>query len=132
FRPEFLNRIDEIVLFHVLTRQEIKAIVDLQMSEIGERLRDQSIEIEMTEPAREYLADIGYDPQFGARPLRRTLQRKIESPLSRKLLAGEFKAGDHILIDLEPPSTLVFTRKETASLEIPSIMSPPTAPAQLA
>jgi ATP-dependent Clp protease ATP-binding subunit ClpC len=131
FRPEFLNRIDEIVLFHVLTRQEIKAIVDLQMSEIAERLRDQSIEIEMTEPAREYLADIGYDPQFGARPLRRTLQRKIESPLSRKLLAGEFKAGDHIMIDLEPPSTLVFTRKEGASLEMPSVMSPPTAPAQL-
>src|SRR5581483_5493600 len=90
FRPEFLNRIDEVILFHSLDREQIKAIVDLQLQEIAERLREQNITIELTEAAREYLAQVGYDPQFGARPLRRTLQRRVESPLSRRLLEGEF------------------------------------------
>jgi ATP-dependent Clp protease ATP-binding subunit ClpC len=129
FRPEFLNRIDEIILFHVLTRDQIKAIVDLQMEEIAGRLREQSIEIELTDTAREYLAEVGYDPQFGARPLRRTLQRKVESPLSRKLLAGEFKTGDIVIVDFEMPDTVVFRKKESVPIEMPSVMSPPTAPA---
>jgi ATP-dependent Clp protease ATP-binding subunit ClpC len=129
FRPEFLNRIDEIILFHVLTRDQIKAIVDLQMQEIASRLREQSIEIELTDAARDYLAEVGYDPQFGARPLRRTLQRKVESPLSRQLLAGGFKAGETVVVDFEPPDVIVFRKKESITLEMPSIMSPPVAPA---
>ncbi|MGB8645656.1 MAG: AAA family ATPase [Anaerolineae bacterium] len=131
FRPEFLNRIDEIILFHILTRPEIKAIVDLQMQEIAGRLKEQSITIELTDRARDYLADIGYDPQFGARPLRRTLQRKVESPLSRKLLQGEFKPGDRIVVDFEAPDSLIFRRQEPAGIEMPTVISPPTAPAQM-
>jgi ATP-dependent Clp protease ATP-binding subunit ClpC len=130
-RPEFLNRIDEVIMFHVLTRDEIKAIVDLQMQEIAARLKEQSIEIELSEAARDYLAEIGYDPQFGARPLRRMLQRKVESPLSVKLLQGEFKAGDQIVVDLEPPSTLIFRRRENAPIEMPTVMSPPSTPAEM-
>lgn len=129
FRPEFLNRIDEILLFHVLTRDQIKSIVDLQMHEIAGRLREQSIEIELTDTAREYLAGVGYDPQFGARPLRRTLQRKVESPLSRQLLAGDFKAGETVVVDFEAPDNIVFRKKESVPLKMPSVMSPPTAPA---
>src|SRR5581483_5152481 len=132
FRPEFLNRIDEVILFHSLDREHIKAIVDLQLHEIADRLREQSITIELTDAAREYLAQIGYDPQFGARPLRRTLQRRVESPLSRKLLSGEFKAGDTVIVDLEPPSELVFRRKAGAVMEMPTVMTPPSSePAQL-
>lgn len=129
FRPEFLNRIDEIILFHVLTRDQIKSIVDLQMEEIAGRLRDQSIEIELTDAAREYLANVGYDPQFGARPLRRTLQRKVESPLSRQLLAGDFKTGDTVIVDFEPPDAIVFHKKSIVPIEMPSVMAPPAAPA---
>ncbi|HZQ10902.1 MAG TPA: ATP-dependent Clp protease ATP-binding subunit, partial [Anaerolineae bacterium] len=108
-------------------------IVDLQLHEIAERLREQSITIELTDAAREYLSQIGYDPQFGARPLRRTLQRRVESPLSRKLLSGEFKAGDTVIVDLEPPSELVFRRKAGAVMEMPTVMTPPSnEPAQMA
>ncbi len=131
FRPEFLNRIDETILFHALTREEIRSIVDLQMKEIAERLKEQSIQIELSQAARDHLAEIGYDPQFGARPLRRMLQRKIESPLSRKLLAGEFKAGDSIVVDFDPPETIVFRPREPASLEMPAVISPPSTPAQI-
>ncbi len=131
FRPEFLNRIDEVIMFHVLSREQIKAIVDLQMQEIAARLKEQNIQIELTDAARDYLAEIGYDPQFGARPLRRMLQRKVESPLSVKLLAGEFKPGDVVIVDLEAPSTLVFRRKASVAVEMPAMMTPPTTPAQM-
>ncbi len=100
FRPEFLNRIDEIIIFHPLTKEHVKQIVDLQMKEIKERLAEQGITIELTEEAREWLAEEGYDPQFGARPLRRTLQRNVESPLSKRLLKGEFKEGDTVVVDV--------------------------------
>lgn len=131
FRPEFLNRIDEIILFHSLDRAQIRAIVDLQMQEIAERLREQQIEIELTQAARDYLADVGFDPQFGARPLRRTLQRRVESPLSRKLLEGEYKAGDVVVVDLNPPGELVFHRKGQEPIEMPTVMVPPAAPAEV-
>ncbi len=93
FRPEFLNRIDEIIIFHNLTPEHMHQIVDLQMQEIGARLREQGVEILLTDAARRWLAEHGYDPQFGARPLRRTLQRYIENPLSLQLLAGALHAG---------------------------------------
>jgi ATP-dependent Clp protease ATP-binding subunit ClpC len=132
FRPEFLNRIDEVILFHSLAREQLRAIVDLQMRDIAERLREQAITIELTDEAREYLAQIGYDPQFGARPLRRTLQRRVESPLSRKLLAGEFVAGDTVVVDFDPSGELVFRRREGAVIDIATVMTPPGAPAPLA
>ncbi len=99
FRPEFLNRIDEIIVFGTLSIEDVEKIVDLQMKEIRDRLREHGLFIELSEAARKWLARQGYDPNFGARPLRRTLQRYIESPLSVKMLKGEFKMGDTILVD---------------------------------
>jgi ATP-dependent Clp protease ATP-binding subunit ClpC len=91
--------------------------VDLQMKEIAARLKEHQIEIELTESAREWLAKEGFDPQFGARPLRRMLQRKVESPLSRKLLTGEFKSGDFIFVDAEEKEGILFRKRENAAAE---------------
>ncbi len=128
FRPEFLNRIDEVIIFHVLNREQIKSIVDMQMQEIAERLKEHNIEIEMTDAAREWLAKEGFDPQFGARPLRRTLQRKVESPLSRKLLEKEFQAGDCVVIDVTEREGIVFRKKEGLSAEQSIPIETPSAP----
>ncbi len=101
FRPEFLNRVDEIIPFHVLTDDQILQIVDLQVKEIAARLEEQGLSIELTDAARRALAAKGYNPEYGARPLRRVLQRAIESPLSKRLLQGEFGTGDLIIVDAE-------------------------------
>ncbi len=101
FRPEFLNRIDEVIIFHRLSKEDMKSIVDLQMQDIGQRLFEQGVAVQLSEAARDWLAEKGYDPAFGARPLRRTLQRLVESPLSRKMIRGEFKPGDRLQIDVE-------------------------------
>ncbi len=116
FRPEFLNRIDEIIIFEPLTLQQVEQIVDLQMKEVADRLRDAGVAIHLTEPARLWLAQKGYDPQFGARPLRRALQRYLENPLSTQLLKGEVASGDLIVID-EENGELVFGRHENASTD---------------
>lgn len=100
FRPEFINRIDEIIIFSPLSREEMAQIVDLQMADIGERLQSMGLTVELTPAARDWLAEIGYDPDFGARPLKRALQKHIESPLSVKLLAGEFQKGDVVQVDV--------------------------------
>ncbi|MEA3407456.1 MAG: AAA family ATPase [Chloroflexota bacterium] len=111
FRPEFLNRIDEIIIFHKLSHDVVKQIVDLQIDELEERLIEKEMRILLTEPAKDWLADKGYDPQFGARPLRRAVQRYIESPLSQELLEGSFSTGDIILVDLdEERDELVFQK----------------------
>jgi len=99
FRPEFLNRVDEIIVFHSLTQEHVRHIVDLQMREIAGRLAEHEVKIELTEAARDWLAQEGYDPQFGARPVRRTLERYVENPLAKRLLAGEFHEGDTIIVD---------------------------------
>jgi ATP-dependent Clp protease ATP-binding subunit ClpC len=117
FRPEFLNRIDEVIIFHVLTKEDVKQIVDLQMKEISQRLADKGITIELTKAARDWLAKEGYDPQFGARPLRRTLQRKVESPLSIRLLHGEFKEGDTVMVDIGEEG-IVFQSKEKVPIAV--------------
>ncbi|TEU08277.1 MAG: AAA family ATPase [Anaerolineales bacterium] len=118
FRPEFLNRIDEIIIFHTLTRENVMSIVDLQMEEIRGRLGERGLDIELSEAAKEWLADEGYDPAFGARPLRRSLQRYVESPLAQKLLEGTFSAGDTIIGDLDSDEKgLVFARKEPVAEE---------------
>jgi ATP-dependent Clp protease ATP-binding subunit ClpC len=101
FRPEFLNRIDEIIIFHKLSHDIVKQIVDLQVDELEERLIEKEMHILLTEPAKDWLADRGYDPQFGARPLRRAIQRYIESPLSQELLEATFSTGDTVLVDLD-------------------------------
>ncbi len=100
FRPEFLNRIDEIVIFSPLTLEQMEQIVDLQMKEIRERLSDFGVQVELTERARKWLAQTGYDPDFGARPLRRALQKYLESPLSMELLSGKIHQGTRVLVDV--------------------------------
>ncbi len=114
FRPEFLNRIDEILIFSPLSERDVERIVDLQMHSVAERLLEAGIEIHLTEPARNWIARKGYDPQFGARPLRRTLQRYVENPLSIRILRGDFQAGDLILID-ELNGQLIFERHQHSS-----------------
>src|SRR5512136_1426000 len=116
FRPEFLNRIDEIIIFGTLSVEDVEKIVDLQMKEIRDRLREHGLFIELTEPARQWLARQGYDVQFGARPLRRALQRYVESPLSVKMLKGEFKVGDTILVDANDEG-VVFSKMEESAVQ---------------
>jgi ATP-dependent Clp protease ATP-binding subunit ClpC len=99
FRPEFLNRIDEIIVFHSLSREHVKMIVDLMMRRLEEQLQSKDVEIELTDRAKDLLAEKGYDPSLGARPLRRTIQRMVEDPLSEKLLYKEFAAGQTIIVD---------------------------------
>jgi ATP-dependent Clp protease ATP-binding subunit ClpB len=101
FRPEFLNRIDEIVTFESLGPEEIHAIVDIQLEDLRRRLADRKIGLTLTDAARDRLAEQGYDPVFGARPLKRTIQRMVENPLAVEVLAGKFGEGDHIVVDVE-------------------------------
>jgi ATP-dependent Clp protease ATP-binding subunit ClpC len=110
FRPEFLNRVDEVIIFHTLKPEHIKAIVDLQMKDIGQRLAERGITIELTEEGREWLAQKGYDPTFGARPLKRLLQREVESPLSKQILRGELEPGEKVVIEAGEEG-LVFKKK---------------------
>jgi ATP-dependent Clp protease ATP-binding subunit ClpC len=109
FRPEFINRIDEIITFSLLSINEMIKIVDLQMADVRERLSEHGLKVEISEAARIWLAEIGYDPDFGARPLQRALQKHLESPLSVKLLGGEFKRGDIVMVDVsEDKEELIF------------------------
>jgi ATP-dependent Clp protease ATP-binding subunit ClpB len=96
FRPEFVNRIDEIVVFEPLTREQIAAIVELQLERLRARLADRKLSLELTDGAKELLAEAGWDPQFGARPLKRALQRLVENPLALELLEGTFGEGDTV------------------------------------
>ena len=100
FRPEFLNRIDEIIVFHELTEDQLRNIVDLLIKDLQGRLADRKLGVELTERAKSWLAKVGYDPQYGARPLRRAIERYVENPLSTKLLRGEYSPGDTIIVDL--------------------------------
>ncbi len=99
FKPEFINRLDEIVQFHQLTREEIGRIVDLQVAKLAERVRERGVEIELTDDARTLLGNLGYDPTYGARPLRRVIQKQLIDKLALALLEGEFQAGDRVVVD---------------------------------
>lgn len=99
FRPEFLNRIDEIVSFHPLNKDHLMQVVEIQLQRAAHLLAERGYELEVTEAAREFLADEGYDPAYGARPLKRAIQRELHDPLALKILAGEFKEGDTVLVD---------------------------------
>jgi len=114
FRPEFLNRIDEIVVFHPLTLEQLRRIVDVQLVRLGQRLAERKIELELTGKARDYLAEHGYDPVYGARPLRRLIQRELETALGRKLLLGEVRDNSHVVVDAGPQG-LEFTSREAQS-----------------
>ncbi|MEX0832348.1 MAG: AAA family ATPase, partial [Actinomycetota bacterium] len=101
FRPEFLNRIDEVIVFRSLTRDNVKSIVDLMMKRVRDQLKSKDLDVELSDAAKDVLADKGYDPSLGARPLRRTIQRLVEDPLSEKLLYKEFRAGQTIIVDAQ-------------------------------
>jgi ATP-dependent Clp protease ATP-binding subunit ClpC len=100
FNPEFLNRVDETIVFHTLDREEIGQIVHILMKEIDERLAEEELSLSLSEAATSFLVEKGYDEKFGARPLRRAIQRYVEDPLSEKILTAEFSAGDEIVVDV--------------------------------
>ena len=101
FRPEFINRIDEIIVFQALTMEQLKQITRLMLDRVARRLRAQHIEVEFSDEAVEHLAEIGFDPEFGARPLRRAIQRELENELSRMLLSGALQADDRVRVDYD-------------------------------
>jgi ATP-dependent Clp protease ATP-binding subunit ClpC len=123
FRPEFINRLDEIIVFHELTMDELKEIVDLMLRRVRDQLAAQHLDLALTDDAKEYLGTQGYDPELGARPLRRAIQRLLEDPLSERVLLGEFKAGTTILVSYDG---------ENDELTYEGIASPETPPVQLA
>jgi ATP-dependent Clp protease ATP-binding subunit ClpC len=122
FRPEFLNRIDEVVVFHQLTRLQIEQIVSLELEKVALEVKAQEMHLKVTDAAKALLAKKGWDPQFGARPLRRSIQRMVEDDLAEEMLRGNFVSGDHVLTDIDPddPDKLKFSK-------IPSV-EPPAAP----
>ncbi len=125
FRPEFLNRIDEVVVFHQLTRPEIEQIVSLELTKVAAEVKAQDMNLRVTEAAKQLLAAKGWDPQFGARPLRRSIQRMVEDDLAEEMLRGNFVAGDHVLadIDADNPDKLKFSK--IPSVEPPANAAPP-------
>ncbi len=111
FRPEFLNRLDEVIVFHALSKENIKNIVELMLDEVRKLIEEKEIELEATEEVRDLIAQEGYDPDFGARPLRRAIQRLIENALSEEILQGKFKAGDKVVASIKDEK-IVFSQKK--------------------
>ena len=109
-RPELLNRIDEVVVFHQLKREDLGSIVDIQLSRLRSRLRERDMALELTPEAKTQLASEGWDPAFGARPLKRTIQQRLENPLASAILNGQFAAGDRIVCDYSR-GNFMFTRE---------------------
>ena len=114
FRPEFLNRLDGTIVFHELNEEQIRSIVDMMIKSLQKQLEERKLNIELTDAAKGWLAKTGFDPIFGARPLRRAIERYVENPLSSMLLKGEAKAGDTITIDLKGEN-LTFSTNNTKS-----------------
>jgi ATP-dependent Clp protease ATP-binding subunit ClpB len=115
FRPEFLNRVDEIIIFHPLEIEQLKKIVEIQVGRLKKYLMDRKIDIRLTDSAKAYLAKEGYDPTYGARPLKRLIQKEILNPLAMKILAGEFREGDTVEVDAEK-GTLKFIKAVEAEV----------------
>jgi ATP-dependent Clp protease ATP-binding subunit ClpB len=113
FRPEFLNRVDEIIVFHPLSRDEMRAIIDIQLRGLMKRLEARKIRVELADRARNLLIAEGYDPMYGARPLKRVIQRRVLDPLAVRVLEGEFREGDVVRIDV-PNGELEFFKAEQA------------------
>jgi ATP-dependent Clp protease ATP-binding subunit ClpB len=119
FRPEFLNRIDEIIVFHPLTKEQITRIVDVQIEHLRKRLAQRGIKLVLSDEARKLLADEGYDPNYGARPLKRVIQQRIENPLAGKILAGDFGEGDTIVVKADPTKgTFEFEKRGAREPEV--------------
>jgi ATP-dependent Clp protease ATP-binding subunit ClpB len=111
FKPEFLNRVDEIITFHPLGKEEIKKIIEIQLSYLNKRLAERKLSIRLTDSAKTLLVDQGFDPVYGARPLKRTIQKIIQDPLALRLLEGDFSEGAHIEVDVDPTTTKVVFKK---------------------
>jgi len=120
FKPEFVNRLDDIVAFEQLTREQIGRIVDLQTVDLAARVRERGLEIELTYAARELVGDLGYDPVYGARPLRRVIQKRLIDPLALALLEGRFGAGDTVRVDVDGEGGLEL---ESVALEADAAVS---------
>ena len=118
FRPEFLNRVDETIVFHALEKSHILQIVDLMMKDLHKRLAEQDITMEVTEEAKAKLVEDGYDPAYGARPLRRTIQREVEDPLAEDLLRGRYKAGDVVKVDATKDGVALLKDGEAELVEV--------------
>ncbi len=114
FRPEFLNRVDEIVVFHSLSREELKQIVEIQRERLRARLAERHIMLELSDGAREYLAAARYDPQYGARPLKRAIRKELETSLSKLLLKGEVGDGQTVVVDADAARGITFQVKSGA------------------
>jgi ATP-dependent Clp protease ATP-binding subunit ClpB len=112
FRPEFINRVDEIIIFHALAREQMRHIVDIQLRGLVKRLEDRKIRVDLTDRAKDLIIEEGYDPTYGARPLKRTIQRRVLDPLAIKVLEGQFREGDTVSIDVTA-GDLTFTKVET-------------------
>jgi ATP-dependent Clp protease ATP-binding subunit ClpB len=116
FRPEFLNRVDEIITFHRLNEEQLKQIVDIQLQTLRARLAERHIELALSDAAREHLVHVGYDPAYGARPLKRAIQKEVETPLARKIVAGEVRDGQKVYIT-ERNRELVFEVESAVKAE---------------
>jgi ATP-dependent Clp protease ATP-binding subunit ClpB len=118
FRPEFLNRVDEIIVFHALSEEHLKRIVEIQLERLRARLSERHISIELTDAARTHLVRLGYDPTYGARPLKRAIQKEIETPLGRRILKGEVRDGQTVAIDFDSErDDLTFAPRAVAATE---------------
>jgi ATP-dependent Clp protease ATP-binding subunit ClpB len=115
FRPEFINRVDEIIIFHPLNREQMKTIIDIQVKGLLKRLEERKIFVELTDTAKEWLVREGYDPAYGARPLKRAIQKHILDPLAMRVLEGEFREGDRVLVDAGPAG-LQFSKQQAAAV----------------
>ena len=109
-RPEFLNRLDEMVVFHRLEREQMHKIIDIQLGRFTERLAKRDISIELSAGAKDYLAEVGWDPQYGARPLKRAVQQHLENPLAKHVIGGDYPPGTHLRVD-RGPEGLTFSSK---------------------
>jgi ATP-dependent Clp protease ATP-binding subunit ClpB len=116
FRPEFLNRVDEIIFFHALGMEHMKAIVDIQIRGLLKRLEERKVHVELSDAAKDFIVSEGYDPMYGARPLKRTIQRRVLDPLALRVLEGEFHEGDQLVVDVSD-NGLNFVRKQTAEAQ---------------
>ncbi|MEC4893997.1 MAG: ATP-dependent chaperone ClpB [Oscillatoria sp. PMC 1051.18] len=123
FRPEFLTRVDDLIIFHTLRREELREIVKIQLKRLEKLLSEQKISLEMTEAAQDYIVEAGYDPVYGARPLKRAIQRTLENPIATKILENTYVEGDTVLIDCENNS-LTFSKKGEIKVVTPEIVSP--------
>jgi ATP-dependent Clp protease ATP-binding subunit ClpB len=114
FRPEFINRVDEIIIFHPLNREQMKTIIDIQVKGLLKRLEERKILVELTDTAKDWLVQEGYDPAYGARPLKRAIQKHILDPLAMRVLEGDFREGDRVLADAGPAG-LQFSKQQAAA-----------------